>query len=113
LPNPARPRTSTVQVQVCFDQKLVCEVAARPFGSKLDALLIWPTRKGTVLEQNDDANGVDARLEFEAKKDTEYVLALRDLTSAWCSFCYRLTIRSRHQPRGASFAGRFLPDTLR
>jgi hypothetical protein len=97
------------------DQKLVCEVAASRFGSPLDALLVLADASGSVLQQNDDANGADARIEFDAKKDAEYVLAVRDLTGrGGDKFAYRLSIR----PPGsggaeAGFVARFLPDTLR
>ncbi len=96
------------------DQKLVCDVAASRFGSKLDALLTLTDTNGTVLQQNDDMNGADARLEFDAKKDTEYVIALRDLTDRGGDrFGYRLSFRPPSQAGGASFVARFLPDTLR
>lgn len=96
------------------DQKLVCEIAAGRFGSKLDALLILTDTNGTLVVQNDDANGADARIEFDAKKDTEYLLAARDLTDRGGDrFGYRLSIRPPSAAAGASFAARFLPDTLR
>ena len=96
------------------DQKLVCEVAAASFGSKLDPLLILTDTNGTVIAQNDDATGADARVEFEAKKDTEYLVAIRDLTQRGGDrFGYRLLIRPPSGGAGASFAARFLPDTLR
>lgn len=96
------------------DQKLVCDAMAGRFGSKLDALIMLADAKGTVLQQNDDANGADARLEFDAKKDTEYVLTLRDLTERGGErFGYRLAIRPPSSAAGASFVGRFLPDSLR
>jgi hypothetical protein len=96
------------------DQKLVCEVAAARFGSKLDALLVLMDDKGGVLQRNDDAAGADARIEFDAKKDTEYVLALRDLTDRGGErFGYRLIIRPPSAGAAASFAARCLPDAVR
>jgi hypothetical protein len=96
------------------DQKLVCDVAASRFGSKLDALLILTDTNNAVLQQNDDANGADARIEFDAKKETEYILSLRDLTQRGGEkFGYRLSIRPPSAAAGASFAARILPDTLR
>jgi hypothetical protein len=98
------------------DQKLVCEVAASRFGSKLDALLILTDAGGAMLQQNDDANGADARLEFDAKKDVEYILALRDLTERGGErFGYRLSIRPPGGGGGAGpdFSAVFLPDTIR
>jgi hypothetical protein len=96
------------------DQKLVCDVAAGRFGSKLDALLVLTDTNGNVIAQNDDAAGADARIEFEAKKETEYALALRDLTErGGDNFGYRLSIRPPSAGAGANFTARFLPDTLR
>jgi hypothetical protein len=95
------------------DQKLVCEVIARRFGSPLDALLTLSDANGNILQQNDDANGADARIEFDAKRDAEYILSLRDLTRrGGDKFVYRLAVR----PPAAvdsGFTARFLPDTIR
>jgi hypothetical protein len=96
------------------DQKLVCDVSASRFGSKLDALLILTDTNGAVVQQNDDAAGADARLEFDAKKDTEYVLAIRDLTDRGGErFGYRLSIRPPTAAAAASFTASFLPDAIR
>ncbi len=76
------------------DQKLVIEVRARQFGSPLDALLTLSDTNGAVLQRNDDANGLDARLEFDAKKDTEYLISLRDLTDRGGErFGYRMSLQ--------------------
>ena len=76
------------------DQKLVIEVRARQFGSPLDALLTLSDTNGAVLQRNDDANGPDARIEFDAKKDAEYLISLRDLTDRGGErFGYRLTLQ--------------------
>jgi hypothetical protein len=78
IPAVVNGRVGTPKDFDCFkfksdkDQKLVCEVAASRFGSKLDALLILSDTNFAVLQQNDDAMGADARIEFDAKKDTEY-----------------------------------------
>jgi hypothetical protein len=96
------------------DQKLVCDVAAGRFGSKLDALLILTDTNGTVISQNDDAAAADARIEFDAKKDTEYLLAIRDLTDRGGErFGYRLSVRPPTAAAGPSFTARFLPDATR
>ena len=97
------------------DQKLVCEVMAQRFGSPLDALLVLSDAAGGVLQQNDDAMGAaDARIEFDAKKDTEYLLALRDLTQrGGDNFAYRLAVRPPSAGPEAGFTARFSPDTLR
>jgi hypothetical protein len=95
------------------DQKLVCDVTAHRFGSMLDTLLILTDTNGTVLQQNDDAAAADARIEFDAKKDTEYVLAIRDLTHrGGGNFGYRLSIRPPSAGE-SGFTARFLPDTPR
>jgi hypothetical protein len=106
--------TDRVKFKSATDQKLVCEVAAGRFGSKLDALLTLSDTNGTVLQRNDDANGADARLEFDAKKDTEYFLAVRDLTERGGEqFGYRLSVRPPSAAAAAGFVARFLPDASR
>jgi len=96
------------------DQKLVLEVAANRFGSRLDALLVLSDTNGAVIVQNDDAAASDARIEFDAKKDTEYVLSLRDLTDRGGDrFGYRLSIRPPSAAAGPSFTASFLPDSIR
>lgn len=96
------------------DQKLTLDVAAGRFGSKLDALLVVMDTNGAVIAQNDDAAGADARIELDAKKDTEYLLALRDLTDRGGErFGYRLGIRPPTAGAGPSFSAQFLSDTPR
>lgn len=99
------------------DQKLVVEVAAQRFGSRLDALLILTDTNGTILAQNDDAAGTDARLEFDAKKGAEYLLALRDLTDRGGDrFAYRLSVRppsAAGPAAGPAFSARYLGDVTR
>ncbi len=96
------------------DQRLVCEVAASKFGSPLDAMLVLTDSTGALLQQNDDTGGADARIEFDAKKDAEYTVTLRDLTErGGDKFGYRLAIRAPSAAAGADFTARFLPDTLR
>ena len=76
------------------DQRWIIEVQARPFGSRLDALLTLSDTNGTVLQRNDDAAGPDARIEFDAKKDAEYRLTLRDLTQRGGDrFGYRMILQ--------------------
>jgi hypothetical protein len=77
------------------DQKWLIEVRARSLGSRLDALLTLSDTNGTVLQRNDDAAGPDARIEFDAKKDTEYRVTLRDLTHRGGDrFGYRMSFQS-------------------
>lgn len=76
------------------DQKWVIEVRARALGSRLDALLTLSDTNGTVIQRNDDASGPDARIEFDAKKDTEYRVTLRDLTQRGGDrFGYRMSFQ--------------------
>ncbi len=76
------------------DQRWIVEVFARRFGSPLDALLTLQDAQGKVLQRNDDASGPDARIEFDAKKDTDYLLHLRDLTDRGGDrFGYRMVVR--------------------
>ena len=84
-----------VRITSPADQKLVVEVQARRFGSPLDALLTLMDNQGAVLQRNDDAAGPDARIEFDARKDAVYLLALRDLTDrGGARFGYRMTVQS-------------------
>jgi hypothetical protein len=77
------------------NQKWVIEVRARALGSRLDALLTLSDTNGTVLQRNDDASGPDARIEFDAKKDTEYRVTLRDLTHRGGDrFGYRMSFQA-------------------
>lgn len=95
------------------DGKLVAEVEARRFGSPLDALLAVYAGESLVA-QNDDAQGSDARIEFEVKKDSTYAVALRDLTGrGGGNFGYRLAIRPPSAAAGASLAAKFFPDAVR
>ena len=96
------------------DQRLAIDVAAGRFGSRLDALLILTDTNGAVLLQNDDAAGADARIEFDAKKDAEYFVLLRDLTDrGGDNFGYRLGIRPPSAGAGPSFSARYLSDATR
>jgi hypothetical protein len=93
------------------DGKLVCAVEARRFGSPLDALLAVYAGE-SVVAQNDDAAGGDARIEFDAKKDTEYTVVVRDLTDrGGANFTYRLAIRP---PSAAAptFVAKYFPDAV-
>jgi hypothetical protein len=94
------------------DGKLVCEVEARRFGSPLDALLAVYAGDSLVA-QNDDAAGADARIEFDAKKDTDYTAVVRDLTDhGGENFTYRLALRPA-TAAAATFAAKFFPDAVR
>jgi hypothetical protein len=96
------------------DQKLVCDVVAHRFGSPLDTLLILTDANGSVLQQNDDTAAADARIEFDAKKDTEYMIVIRDLTGRGGeNFAYRLAVRPPSAAAEAGFTARFSPDAAR
>jgi hypothetical protein len=91
-------------------QTLICEVTAQRFGSPLDALLTLRDAAGKILQQNDDSEGADARIEFAFQKDQEYTLAIRDLLArGGADYVYRLSIR----PPEPDFAVRFSPDNPR
>ena len=106
--------TDRFRFKSASDQKLAVDVSASRFGSPLDALLTLTDTNGVTLSQNDDTSGADARIEFDAKKDVEYIIALRDLTERGGDrFGYRLTIRPPAGAAGAGFSARFAPDTLR
>lgn len=93
------------------DGKLVCAVEARRFGSPLDAFLAVYAGE-SIVAQNDDASGGDARIEFDAKKDTEYTIAVRDLTErGGAHFTYRLAVRPS-AAAAPSFVAKFFPDAV-
>jgi hypothetical protein len=92
------------------DRTLVFEVEASRFGSPLDAVLILTDAKGTVVQQNDDAVGADARIERKFGEAGEYSIRIRDLLQrGGDDFGYRISVRS---PR-PDFAVNFSPDTPR
>ena len=93
------------------DQKLVCEVMAVRFGSALDTLLVLADASGNVLQQNDDTAGADARIEFDAKRDTEHMLVMRDLTAEARTLRIGYSGRLRRQQNQDS--RRALPDAPR
>lgn len=102
----------TFRVTASTDGKLVAEVRARRLGSPLDALLTLSDAKGVVLQRNDDAAGPDARIEFDARKGTEYLLSLRDLTDrGGDAFGYRLSIQAPDAT--PDFAVRLSQDRIR
>ena len=90
--------TDTFRFTAPADQRLSIEVQARRFGSPLDSLLTLMDAHGAVINRNDDAAEQDARIEFDAKKDTEYLLSIRDLTDrGGPRFGYRLVVRPPEQ----------------
>ena len=94
------------------DQKVVCAIDARRYGSPLDTLLAVYAGQ-TLVMQNDDADGVDARIEFDAKKDTDYTVVVRDLTGrGGDNFGYRLAIRPP-STASATFVAKYFPDAVR
>jgi hypothetical protein len=104
--------TDRFRFKATADGKLVCAVEARRFGSPLDAFLAVYSGE-SVVAQNDDASGGDARIEFDAKKDTEYTVAVRDLTDRGdAHFTYRLAIRPA-AAAAPSFVAKYFPDAVR
>ena len=92
------------------DRTYVFEVEASRFGSPLDAVLTLTDAKGTVIQQNDDAIGADARIEKQFGEAGEYFIKIRDLLNrGGLDFGYRLAIR----PPRRNFMVTFAPDTPR
>jgi hypothetical protein len=91
----ARDEVDTYQFKCVASGPIVLEVGASRLGSRLDALLTLTDEKGGVMSRNDDApgSGVDARLGFNAEKDTIYRVSVRDLVGrGGDDFAYRLSI---------------------
>src|ERR1043166_1543371 len=96
------------------DQKLVCEVLAGRLGSRLDSLLPLSDADGKQIAQNDDSALDEARIEFDAKKNIDYVLSIRDLTDrGGDEFTYRLAIRPPSAAAEGGFTANFSPDSVR
>jgi hypothetical protein len=94
------------------DGKIAASVQARRFGSRLDSLLAVYSGD-TLVAQNDDADGIDARIEFDVKKDAEYTVLVRDLTGRGGeNFGYRLMLRPP-VAASASFVAKYFPDAVR
>lgn len=98
---------------VAQKQTVNLEVAARRFGSPVDALLtLRNVKDGNVIEANDDAAGADARITRELEPG-DYVVSVRDLTyGGGPDFAYRLSV----EPTAAApqeFSVRFQPDAIR
>jgi hypothetical protein len=93
------------------DQRLLCEVKAQRLGSRLDTLLTLSDSHGKVLAQNDDATGMDARIDYDKfVKGEEYVFSIRDLNERGGeNFGYRFSI---HPPE-PDFVVKFFPDIPR
>jgi hypothetical protein len=74
------------------DQRILFEVTAARFGSRLDALLTLTDSLGKVLLRNDDAAGEDARLDYTFKEAGNYFIVLEDLLGRGGeNYGYRLT----------------------
>ena len=64
------------------DGKLVADIEARRYGSPLDSMVAVYAGESLVA-QNDDADGTDARIEFDAKKDTVHRIRARPDRARW------------------------------
>jgi hypothetical protein len=93
------------------DQRLQLEVRAQRLDSPLDALLVLKDSQGKTLVKNDDAQGMDARIDFDRfAKDQDYTVAISDLNQRGGSnYSYRLSVH----PVEPDFIVRFFPDTPR
>ena len=92
-------------------QRFIFEIYASRFGSKLDPLLTLTDAKGTILQQNDDAAGADARIDATFPEAGDYFLSVRDLLERGGeNFGYRISIGP---PSNPDFSAKLLADTLR
>ncbi len=92
------------------DQRIVFEINAAPFGSRLDALLELSDSVGKVLQRNDDASGEDARLDYTFKEAGDYFILVEDLLGRGGEeFGYRLTAETP----APNFSATVLRDTPR
>ena len=92
------------------EQRIIFDVFAFRFGSKLDALLTLTDDRGNILQRNDDALGEDPRLEHRFSEEGDYVILIEDLLGRGGeTFGYRMTV-TVPQP---NFSVVFLPDTPR
>ncbi len=63
-------------------QRFIVEVEAAAIGSDLDSVLtLYDTDGTTVLAENDDANGLDSRLDFTFSTTGSYFLRVRDFNN--------------------------------
>jgi Bacterial pre-peptidase C-terminal domain len=77
-------------------QKIVAEVFAARHGSPLDGVLTLIDERGAILASNDDAEGLDPKLEFTLPRDGTYYLSLIDAhDQGGPIFVYRLVVRIR------------------
>lgn len=90
-------------------QSMSFEIVAGRLGSRLDALLTLKKASGEVIEMNDDAAMVDARIVRELEAG-DYIISVRDLTyHGGPDYAYRLKVQSSFAD-GRDFAIRLQPD---
>jgi len=74
-------------------QSITAEVSAARLGSPLDSRLEVYDSHGRKIAENDDANGVDSRVDFTAIEDGKYRLRIQDANQqGGPAFVYRLTL---------------------
>lgn len=80
-------------------QMMIFEVEAARLGSPVDPFISVVTRSGKVIGTNDDAVGMDSRLEVRLPTSEEYAVIVRNQTRTGFGpqYYYRLTIRPRKQ----------------
>jgi hypothetical protein len=75
-------------------QKIIAEVLAARHGSALDGLLTLVDDRGAILASNDDAVGLDPKIEFTLPRDGVYYLTLIDAhDQGGPAHVYRLSVR--------------------
>ena len=89
------PERDVFRISAAKGQRLVAEVSARSVGSAIDPSLEILDSNGTVIARNSDAAGLglDSRVVFEAQRDADYFVAVRDERfSSQDEDFYRLTV---------------------
>ncbi len=123
------PERDVFRVPAKKGQRLIAEVAARRIGSAIDPNLEVLDSSGVVVARSADAPGlgIDPRLTFEADRDGDYFVAVRDERfSTQDENFYRLTVGDfdfaehvfplgwgRNAPVEAEFFGGNLTATVR
>lgn len=74
-------------------QSIEVKVFARQIGSPLDSVISVSGPDGKRIADNDDANGLDSRITFQAPADGEYVVKIRDqLRKGGPTYVYRVEV---------------------
>lgn len=84
-------------------QRFIIEVMAKRLGTKLDGFLELFDPNGNSIQINDDAVGVEARIDHTFAEDGRYQISLRDLSNlGGDDYAYRLKIQPLQRGLAAS-----------